>query len=165
MSGIPIYGSLNYANFLGDNIIFNVGNTYIPTLSKSAQYNRATVEHPNGNGLLVYDIKGDLLWKWRIEGYVPGKMSISKDSRFLVLPVGQNIVTGNLNVHGVYVFDTTVQGGATSKLVYVYKTEGITVASAISPDGKYIAALESPARLADGTVIGEYKVHIYINLN
>jgi WD40 repeat protein len=160
MSGIPIYGSLNYANFLGDNIIFNVGNTYIPTQSKSAQNNRATVEHPNGNGLLVYDIKGDLLWKWRIEGYVPGKMSISKDSRFLVLPVGQNIVTGNLNVHGVYVFDTTVQGGATSKLVYVYKTEGITVATAISPDGKYIAALEAPARLDDGSVIGEYKVHL-----
>jgi WD40 repeat protein len=162
MSGIPIYGSLNYASFLGDNIIFNVGSTYIPSKSKSAKYNRASVEHPNGNGLLVYDLKGDLIWKWKVEGYAPGQMGTSKDSRFLVLPIGQNIVTNNLDVHGVYVFDNSVQGGATSKLAYIYKTQGIVVAAAISPDGKYIAAIESPARLDDGTVIGEYKVHMLI---
>lgn len=160
ISGIPIYGSLNYAYILGENVIFNVGSTYIPAKSKSVKYNKAPVEHPNGNTLLVYDLKGDLLWKWRVEGYAPGAMGTSEDRRFMVLPIGQNIVTGNLDIHGVYVFDNSVPGGATSKLAYIYKTRGIVVASAISPDGKYIAALESPARLEDGRVIGEYKVHI-----
>jgi hypothetical protein len=36
----------------------------------------------------------------------------------------------------------------------------IVVAADISPDGRYIAALEAPARLEDGTVLEEYKVHI-----
>ncbi|MBU4076670.1 MAG: dehydrogenase, partial [Euryarchaeota archaeon] len=125
----------------------------------SAQYNTAPVEHPNGNTLLVYDLKGDLLWKWKVEGY-PRRISFSKDERFLVIPIAQNAVTNSIDVHGVYVFDNTIQGGATSRLVYIYKTRGITVAGGISPDGKYIAAIEAPARLDDGSVIGEYKVHI-----
>ncbi len=48
----------------------------------------------------------------------------------------------------------------TLNLIQIYNTKGITVAADISPDGKYIAALEAPARLDDGTVLGEYKVHI-----
>lgn len=87
-------------------------------------------------------------------------MGFSKDERFLVLPIAQNHVTNNIDVHGVYVFDNAAHGGATSKLVYIYKTQGIVVAAAISPDGKYITALEAPARLEDGRMIGEYKVHI-----
>jgi len=34
------------------------------------------------------------------------------------------------------------------------------IASEISSDGRYIAALEAPARLGDSTVPGEYRVHI-----
>lgn len=159
ISGIPIYGSLTDAYILGDNVLFSIGGTYIPAKAKSAQYNTAPVEHPNGNTLLVYDLKGDLLWKWKVEGY-PRRISFSKDERFLVIPIAQNAVTNSIDVHGVYVFDNTIQGGATSRLVYIYKTRGITVAGGISPDGKYIAAIEAPARLDDGSVIGEYKVHI-----
>lgn len=36
----------------------------------------------------------------------------------------------------------------------------IAVAADIPSDGRYIAALEAPARLEDGTVLEEYKVHI-----
>jgi len=161
ISGIPIYSSLNYAYILGNNVLFSSGSTFIPSKAKSAKYNNAPVEHPNGNTLLVYNLKGDLLWKWTVEGYA-GRIGISKDERFLVFPIAQNLVTNNIDVHGVYVFDNAIQGGATSKLAYIYKTQGIVVAAAISPDGKYIAAIESPARLDDGTVIGEYKVHILI---
>jgi outer membrane protein assembly factor BamB len=161
ISGIPIYSSLNYAYILGNNVLFSAGSTFIPSKAKSAKYNNAPVEHPNGNTLLVYNLKGDLLWKWTVEGYA-GRIGISKDERFLVFPIAQNLVTNNIDVHGVYVFDNAIQGGATSKLAYIYKTQGIVVAAAISPDGKYIAAIESPARLDDGTVIGEYKVHMLI---
>ena len=60
----------------------------------------------------------------------------------------------------MYVFDISKSGGSNSKLVQIYNTKGITVSADISPDGRYIAALEAPARLDDGTVLGEYKVHI-----
>ncbi len=159
ISGIPIYGSSNDAYILSDNVLFSVGGTYIPDKAKSAKYNRAPTEHPNGYTLLVYNLKGDLLWKWKVEGY-PRRMSFSKDDRFLVFPIAQNLITNNIDVHGVYVFDNAVQGGATSKLAYIYKTQGIAVAAAISPDGKYIAVLEAPVRLEDGSTLGEYRLHV-----
>lgn len=159
ISGIPIYGCLNYAYILGNDVLFSVGSTFIPAKAKSAKYNTVPVEHPNGNTLLVYDLKGDLLWKWKVEGYA-GRIGVSKDERFLVFPIAQNLVTNNIDVHGVYVFDNAAKGGATSKLAYIYKTKGIVVSAAISSDGKYIAALEAPVRLDDGSVIGEYKVHL-----
>ncbi|MBU4373270.1 MAG: PQQ-binding-like beta-propeller repeat protein, partial [Euryarchaeota archaeon] len=117
ISGIPIYGCLNYAYILGNDVLFSVGSTFIPAKAKSAKYNTAPVEHPNGNTLLVYNLKGDLLWKWKVEGYA-GRIGISKDERFLVFPIAQNLVTNNIDVHGVYVFDNAVLGGATSKLAY-----------------------------------------------
>ncbi len=161
ISGVPIYGSLTYAYILGENVIFTVAGTYIPSKSKSAKYNTAPVDHPNANTVLVYNLKGDLLWKWKIESYA-GRMAISKDERFLVFPLHKNQVSKNIDVHGVYVFDNAAKGGATSKLTYIYKTQGVVVAAAISSDGKYIAATEAPLRLDDGRVIGEYKVHILI---
>ncbi|MDD4250156.1 MAG: dehydrogenase, partial [Methanosarcina sp.] len=57
-------------------------------------------------------------------------------------------------------FDVSKSGGASSRLSQIYGTEGITVSVDISSDGRYIAALEAPARLDDGTVLGEYRVHI-----
>lgn len=37
---------------------------------------------------------------------------------------------------------------------------GLAIAADVSPDGRYIAAFEAPARLEDGSVIGDYVVHI-----
>jgi outer membrane protein assembly factor BamB len=161
VGGIPIRASLPSAFFLGNNVLFTTGSSNIPTKSQSAKYKTVPVEHPNGNTLLVYNLKGDILWKWRIEGYTNTR-GVSEDERFFAFPIAQNSVTKGIHHFGVYVFDNAAQGGATSKLAYIYKTKGIAVAVAISPDGKYIAAIESPTRLEDGTVIGEYKVHILI---
>ncbi|SES68884.1 PQQ-like domain-containing protein [Methanococcoides vulcani] len=152
VSGIPIYGSANYGYNVNDSIIFSVGSTFSKAKDKDAP-----IEHPGGNSLYVYDLDGNLLWKWRVEGYT-GELGIADP--YLVAPISQNLVTNNLDVHGVYVFDMSKNGGATSKLVNVYRTEGITIAADISPDGRYIAAFEAPARLEDGSVIGDYKVHI-----
>ncbi len=161
VSGIPIQASLMTASIIGNNIFLTTGSSGIPTKAVSEKYKIASVEHPNGNTLLVYNLKGDIQWKWKLEGYTNSK-SISKDERFIAIPIAQNKVTKGIDHFGVYVFDISVQGGATSKLAYIYKTRGIAVAVAISPDGKYIAAIESPTRLEDGTVIGEYKVHMLI---
>lgn len=152
VSGVPIYGSSNYAYIINNTLIFSIGSTF----SKDKN-NDAPIEHPNGNSLFAYDTGGNLLWKWRLDGYA-GECALN--DRYLVIPIAQNLVTEDRNVHGVYVFDISKSGGSNSKLVQVYNTKGITVAADVSPDGKYIAALEAPARLDDGTVLGEYKVHV-----
>ncbi|MCK4938613.1 MAG: WD40 repeat domain-containing protein [Methanosarcinales archaeon] len=152
VSSIPIYGSANYAYNIDDTVIFSTGNTF-----SRAKGEQPPIEHPGGNSLYAYDLEGNLLWKWRVEGYA-GELGIG--DHYLAAPISQNLVTNNIDVHGVYVFDLSQSGGATSKLTNVYRTEGITIASDVSPDGRYIAAFEAPARLEDGSVIGDYRVHI-----
>ncbi len=152
VSGVPIYGSANYAYIINNTLIFSIGSTFSKDKNKEAP-----IEHPNGNSLFAYDTDGNLLWKWRLDGYA-GECALN--DRYLVIPIAQNLVTEDRDVHGIYVFDISKSGGSNSKLIQVYNTEGITVAADISPDGKYIAALEAPARLDDGTVLGEYRVHI-----
>jgi len=152
VSGVPIYGSANYAYIVNDTLIFSIGSTFSKDKNKDAPF-----EHPSGNSLFAYDYDGSLLWKWRVDGYA-GECALN--DRYLVIPIAQNLVTEDRSVHGVYVFDVSKSGGASSRLIQTYNTEGITVAADISPDGRYIAALEAPSRLEDGTVLGEYKVHI-----
>lgn len=152
VSGVPIYGSSNYAYIINNTLIFSIGSTF----SKDKN-NEAPIEHPNGNSLFAYDTDGNLLWKWRLDGYA-GECALN--DKYLVIPIAQNLVTEDRNVHGVYVFDISKSGGSNSKLVQSYNTEGLTVSADISADGRYIAALEVPARLDDGTVLGDYKVHI-----
>ncbi|AKB35395.1 PQQ enzyme repeat domain protein [Methanosarcina siciliae C2J] len=152
VSGVPIYGSANYAYIVNDTLIFSIGSTF----SKDKN-NDAPFEHPSGNSLFAYDYDGNLLWKWRLDGYAG---ECARNDRYLVIPIAQNLVTEDRSVHGVYVFDVSKSGGASSRLSQIYNTEGITVAADVSSDGRYIAALEAPTRLEDGTVLGEYKVHI-----
>jgi len=152
VSGVPIYGSANYAYIVNDTLIFSIGSTFSKDKNKDAPF-----EHPSGNTLFAYDYDGNLLWKWRVDGYA-GECALN--DRYLVIPLAQNLVTEDRSVHGVYVFDASKTGGASSRLIQTYNTEGITISADISPDGRYIAALEAPSRLEDGTVLGEYKVHI-----
>ncbi|WP_048129406.1 MULTISPECIES: WD40 repeat domain-containing protein [unclassified Methanosarcina] len=152
VSGVPIYGSANYAYIVNDTLIFSIGSTFSKDKNKDAPF-----EHPNGNSLFAYDYDGNLLWKWRLDGYAG---ECARNDRYLVIPIAQNLVTEDRSVHGVYVFDVSKSGGASSRLSQIYGTEGITVSADISSDGRYIAALEAPARLDDGTVLGEYRVHI-----
>ncbi|WP_410508898.1 PQQ-binding-like beta-propeller repeat protein [Methanosarcina hadiensis] len=152
VSGVPIYGSANYAYIVNDTLIFSIGSTFSKDKNKDAPF-----EHPSGNTFFAYDYDGNLLWKWRVDGYA-GECALN--DRYLVIPLAQNLVTEDRSVHGVYVFDVSKTGGASSRLIQTYSTEGITISADISPDGRYIAAMEAPARLEDGTVLGEYKVHI-----
>ncbi|WP_440945667.1 WD40 repeat domain-containing protein [Methanosarcina sp. T3] len=152
VSGVPIYGSANYAYIVNDTLIFSIGSTF----SRDSK-NDAPIEHPNGNTLFAYDYEGNLLWKWRVDGYAG---ECARNDRYLVVPLAQNLITEDRSVHGIYVFDVSKSGGASSKLDQIYRTEGATISADISPDSRYISALEIPSRLEDGTVLGEYKVHI-----
>jgi WD40 repeat protein len=152
VSGVPIYGSANYAYIINNTLLFSIGSIFSKDKNKEAP-----IEHPSGNSLFAYDLDGNLLWKWRLDGYAG---ECAQNDRYLVIPLAQNLVTEDRNVHGVYVFDVSKSGGSNSKLIQIYNTRGITVAADISPDGRYIAAFEAPVRLDDGTVLGEYKVHI-----
>ncbi|HID28034.1 MAG TPA: dehydrogenase [Methanosarcinales archaeon] len=157
ISGIPIYASANIAKLTEKYVIFSVGSTFNPP---SAKGHGVPIEHPMGNTLFVFDIEGNLKWKWKVEGYAED-LKVSKDGKYIVAAIAQNLVTKDTGVHGIYVFNTERLGGASSKLEWVYHTQGISVASAISPDNKYIVAISAPIDVditEKEDIIGEHKV-------
>ena len=85
VSGVPIYGSANYAYIINNTLIFSIGSTFSKDKNKDAP-----IEHPNGNSLFAYDTDGNLLWKWRLDGYA-GECALN--DRYLVIPIAQNLVT------------------------------------------------------------------------
>lgn len=152
VSNVPIYAYGDSARISGENILYLTGYTFPAYYPK-----KAMIEHPNATSLIVYDKQGNFSWQYKVEGY---SKAISTNNRYIVLPVGKNIITKDAGVHGVYVLDMDKKGGASSKLEWVYKTEGVVIASDISPDGKYIAAIEAPVKLESGEIIGEHKLII-----
>ncbi|GEM_PF-6465127 len=157
VSGVWIYGSANDTYIHNNQVIFSIGNTYTCVSGQVAP-----AEHPNSCCVFAYDLKGNILWKWKSDGY-PRRPGISADGRYVAIPVMNNVNTHDLEAHGVCVIDNNIEGGIDKKVFYVYKskTKGPMVSADISPNGKYIVALETVVRLSDGaSVAGEYKVHI-----
>jgi hypothetical protein len=152
VSKIPVYAYGDSARISGENILYLTGYTF-PTYYP----NKALIEHPNATSLVVYDKSGNFSWNYKLEGY---SKAISTDNRYVVIPVGKNIITKDASVHGIYVFDMEKKGGASSMLEWVYKTEGVVIAADISYDGKYIAAIEAPVKLENNEVNGEHKMII-----
>ena len=133
---------------------------YLTGYTSPAYYpNKAPMEHPNATSLIAYDKQGNFSWNYKVEGYSRA-IPISQDNKYVALAVGKNILTKDASSHGVYVLNLERKGGASSKLEWVYKTEGVAIASDISPDGKYIAAIEAPVKLESGEIIGEHRMII-----
>lgn len=151
---IPIYAYGDSAIIAGENVLYLTGYTFPAYYPK-----KAPMEHPNATSLIAYDKQGNFSWNYKVEGYSRA-IPISQDNKYVALAVGKNILTKDASSHGVYVLNLERKGGASSKLEWVYKTEGVAIASDISPDGKYIAAIEAPVKLESGEIIGEHRMII-----
>jgi WD40 repeat protein len=151
---IPIYAYGDSAIIAGEELLYLTGYTF------PAYYpNKAPMEHPNATSLIAYDKQGNFSWNYKIDGYSRG-IQISRDNKYVALAVGKNIITKDPGSHGVYVLNLERKGGASSKLEWIYQTEGAAIAADISPDGKYIAAIEAPVKLENGDMIGEHRMII-----
>ncbi len=143
-----VYMNANGANvqIVGDHLIFTTGNTY-----NRANWQLPTpVEHPGSNSMFVFDLRGQLVNRQRFGGMIE-QIAVSKQQA--ALAVGRNVRTKDTGVHGLYI--TSLPDAQTIDYI---ATDGPCVGSAISPDGRYAAAVEAPLQLDDGRVIGEYKL-------
>lgn len=154
ISKIPIYAYGDSAIIAGENVLYLTGYTFPAYYPK-----KAPMEHPNATSLIAYDKQGNFSWNYKVEGYSRA-ISISEDNKYIALAAGKNILTKDVSVHGVYVLDLERKGGASSKLEWVYRTEGVAISADISPNGKYIAAIEAPVKLESGEIIGEHRMII-----
>lgn len=153
LGGMPLYAPGTFAEFWGNRIIARTANTY--QAGKSGAL--VPLEHPDANSIICYDLQGNMLWKWRAKGYMPGQ---SLTGNNLVLPVEKNFRTLDVNVQGVYLLDLRQ---IKPYLMEEYHLKGGAVAAAVSPDGRYIAAIEVPHVLPDSLLKqGKSQLHLWL---
>ena len=93
---------------------------------------------------------------------MPQGLRIDAMDRYAVLSVSKLTQDPNESLHGVSVFDLTVEGSGLSKYLYTYRTEGQLPYDtlAMSADGAFIVVVEVPIALPDETVRGKNRVHV-----
>ncbi|MDQ1276299.1 MAG: hypothetical protein QG610_1875 [Euryarchaeota archaeon] len=115
--------------------------------------------HPLENSLVSCDVEtGETSWTYSPGGRCSG-IFYSPDMRFFVLPVGKDTSSGNIQVHGIHVFDSQKSGNGNSKLVWTFNTEGVVVNAAVSSNCT-VAAVEVPLQLENGDVTGKHRLMI-----
>ncbi|HMM22746.1 MAG TPA: PQQ-binding-like beta-propeller repeat protein [Selenomonadales bacterium] len=149
ISGVFLNAVGRDAYMLGDYAIFATINTY-----NNANWQLPTpVEHPSSNSLFVFAADGRFVSKWRAGGSIE---EIAFAGRTLAAAVGRNTKTKDPRIHGLYVLampDATVAERMA--------TDGPCVAAAVSPDRRYVAGLEAPLQMDDGTVVGSYQLWLW----
>jgi len=158
VTGVPIHAGVGWAASSG-RTLFLLTDGRLVAPSASAQGKLARADHYNSNTLFAFDgPTGKLLWQWKLTTTAQG---VAAAKGTVAVSTQQSYSSDDPMDYGVTVFDASVAGTPVEKMRYRYPTAGPIVALAVSPDGKTIAAVEAPVRLADGvTVIGKYRLHI-----
>jgi len=158
VTGVPIYAGVGWAAS-GGRLLFLLtdGRLVAPSASSGGKTVRA--DHPNSNTLFAFDGEsGKLLWQWKLTTTAQG---VATGKGVLAVSTQQSYSSDDPMDYGLTVFDPSASGTPVEKMLFRYYTAGPIVALAVSPDGKMIAAVEAPLRLADGvTVVGKYRLHV-----
>ncbi|MDK2820268.1 MAG: hypothetical protein PWP31_233 [Clostridia bacterium] len=127
------------------------------TVVKGADYNaKAPIQHPEAGSVMVYDLDGNLKWKFRLGG-VATNMSVK--GNYLILGTAHNEDTMDYNYCGVYAFNLTQKGkgkeidvtkeSALDQYIGYYHTDGAIIYGCLdtSDDNKVICATTWPTRV------------------
>ncbi|MBW1926583.1 MAG: PQQ-binding-like beta-propeller repeat protein [Deltaproteobacteria bacterium] len=141
VSGIPIYayGGKVFVDDEGG-VLLTIGRTYIAPAGKGLA-RAPDVKHPRENSLIKLNRDGTISWIWPARGPIETPC-LSRDGRYLVAAMCHNYITRSKDMAGIYCFDLKRPGGGPDKFLWFYKMEGVGIACGISPDGKYIGAIE-----------------------
>ncbi|MCR4441774.1 MAG: PQQ-binding-like beta-propeller repeat protein [Peptococcaceae bacterium] len=135
-----------------DEIIIAPGSTIV----KGASNVKAQVEHPDANSIMVYDLNGNMKWKFRLGGKVS---SLLVKGKFLLLGTMHNQYTMDYDYCGVYAFDLTQEASSTElnmaeksvvdRYIGFYRTDGAVLYDCLgaSQDGQTICATTWPTRV------------------
>ncbi|MBW2074734.1 MAG: PQQ-binding-like beta-propeller repeat protein [Deltaproteobacteria bacterium] len=163
VSGIPIYayGGKVFVDDEGG-VLLTIGRTYIAPAGKGLA-KAPDVKHPRENSLIKLDRDGTISWIWPARGPIETPC-LSRDGRYLVVSMCHNYITRSKDMAGIYCFDLKQPGGGSKKFLWFYRMKGLGIACGISPDGKYIGAIEGPVDIDPRDeyqrIVGEHRVYI-----
>ena len=153
-------------------LLVNTGFTYAPAYGGVELRPLPLLEYSYLNCLFMYSWDGELLSRYRLEGYCPNaKAVVSDDGMYAVIPIGQTYVPDTLldsvprspETHGLCIFDLRREGCWTEKLDWFFHTEGPVLGVDITSDGKHVVAIEVPVDMDPDPevekVVGSHRVH------
>lgn len=140
------------------NVLGSTGTFVLPVAKSNVKgttiyYAKPPVEHPEANSILVFDLNGNLKWKFRLGGQTSGMII---KNNYLLLSTIHNADTLDYSYTGVYAFDLSQPGkGEIKKTVLdrylgYYHTDGainFSTKLSASEDGRIIAAATWPTRV------------------
>ena len=132
---------------------YGVAFTMVNTYNRDNWQLATPLEHPSSNSFFMFNNDGAFQYQWRAGG---GIEEVDVGNDIAVIGVGRNMRTRDIGVHGAAVLRLS-----DGKLLDKLSTEGPCQAVALSADGKSIAAIEAPALMPDGKIIGAYRLHIH----
>lgn len=161
---IPIVAAVSYARFHGNRLCLQTQNTHIP-FGNSQAANRPPLAHRGANTLTVCDVEGTPEWIYRGPFSLGGSWADrppAGDPRWLIVACREEPGAAEPGNFGLLAFDLQAKGSGIERLVYYYPTEGPAMFTAdISPNGRYIAVVETPTPTPDGRdLYGTYQVHV-----
>ena len=101
----------------------------------------------------LFDLSGNFLARHHAGGMIE---QLNGNEETAVLAVGRNIWTKDPLVHGLLLL--SMKDGSELRR---FTTTGPCVASALSDDNAYCAAVEAPLKLDNGEIIGDYRLHLW----
>ena len=159
VSGIPIYAGGKYSTVFDDGSVFVVsGNTYAKrTVADESQ--EPPTEHPDGNSAFLFDLKGDIRWKWKAPGAIDG-LAAAPGSKMMAVLVNHNYLENSLEASGFYFLKYLPDRDEPVARMGDFQIKGISVTGEFSRGGSLFAGIEVPIKLEDDTVVGAHKLHV-----
>jgi hypothetical protein len=162
VGGIPLAAPCSYTRIFGDRAFFQTQDTHIPLASPLSAQQAPTV-HRGANRITVVDADGRIAWRYAatmsLGGFAADRSS--SGARWLAVPCrpAPNVVDAQ---HGLLLFDLAAGGGGGERLVWFYPTAGpLSYAIDVSPDGRWIALVETPAPQPDTPdLYGSHRLHL-----
>ena len=122
---------------------FNRENWQLPT----------PVEHPSSNSIFLFDLAGNYQYQYQSLGTME---YLDFAQQYVACAVGRNVRTHNYAAHGALVFDL-----ANGRAKASFRTQGPVQAIALADDCSRVAAVEVPAVLPEGKLLGSHRLHIW----
>jgi len=123
------------------------------------------LDHPDANSVFAYDLGGELLWRFTLEGncsYV--SYSRRGDRELLAVTTAHNIRSRDPAAHGVHLFDLSPGLTGSERLLSVYKTNGICVNARITTNAERLWIIEVPIDMDPSRRIdihGQHRLHCF----
>lgn len=159
VSGIPIHAGVGWSAASARHLFaLTDGSLIAPSALGKGQSVQA--RHPGTDTLSCYDMTEGLEWQYQLVNTAQGVVA-SRDAEVVAVTTQQAFTVADPNDYGLTLLDVTGDQVGAGRVIFRYQTPGPIVASAISPDGRWLAVVEFPVVLADGlTTVGRYRVHL-----